>query len=198
MVNIKNIKLKKIIYPALFVVFIIIVAVIFIQTIGFLADSIDKAFTLDPQIAESHLVKLDLGNFNAVTKKLSINVGSQSPVSSSQPIEVATPVATTTPNEAKEANKLDKTSVKIEVLNSTKTSGLAGELKAVLEADGFKVEKTGNFSPVQETTFIKIKDSKKDYASIVKESVSKKYQPGEDKLLEENDAYDIIIIIGNK
>jgi hypothetical protein len=194
--DIKKIKFKKIIYPAIFTVFIITVIILFVYSVKFLANAIDKAFVLDMGAAESRLTKLDLDNFYLAAKKLGIAIESQQPPANvilQESIPVSAPVATTTPPAV-----LDKSAIKIEILNSTKIGGLASDLKAVMEAEGFKVEKTGNTSPPRETTVIQAKESKSGYLPLIKESVSGKYQPDEDKLLDENGAYDIIIIIGNK
>lgn len=198
--NIKKIKFKKVVYPVIFTAFIIAVIIFFIYSVKFLADAVDKAFVLDANSAESRMIKLDLDGFNLAARKLGITIGQERVTSNEESVIENQQTATTTneTNTANEANKLDKTAVKIEILNSTKTAGLAGELKNILEADGFKIEKTGNTSPIRETTLIQTKESKNDYLPLIKESVSKKYQASEDKSLVEGDIYDIIIIIGTK
>jgi len=191
----RKLKFKKFVYPLIFGIVIILIAVILIYSAKFLAEAIDRVFITDSESWETRLMKLDMDNFYRVAKKLGIS--NQSSVISNQTsiIEravVATTTATTT------SSALDKTALKIQILNSTKISGLAKELKTDLEAEGFRIEKIGNIFPTIGTTTINIKQSKKDYKAIIKEAVSQKYSEIEEKELEEENIYDIIIIIGSR
>ncbi|MBI4692142.1 MAG: LytR C-terminal domain-containing protein [Candidatus Terrybacteria bacterium] len=172
-------KFKKIIYPLISGIVAILIVIIFIYSVRFLAKAIDMVFTTDTESLESHLIRLDMENFYRVAEKLGISLSSQSLVVGSQ-------------------LSLDKTAVKIKVINSTKTSGLAKELKTILEAGGFLINEIDTISPVLATTTIRIKESKKDYTSLVKETISQKYTEIEEGVLKEDNIYDIIIIIGSK
>lgn len=185
-----KLKFKKIIYPLISGIIVILIIIVFIYSVKFLAEAIDRVFATDTESLESHLIRLDMEKFNLVAKKLGIMLGMSETELLTQ--ATATIIATATPP------VLDKTAVRIEILNSLEKAGLAKDLKALLENDGFKVEKIGDFSPSLATTTIKIKESKKDYSALVRESVSKKYPEAEDKALEENENFDIIIIIGSK
>lgn len=200
---IKKLKLKKIIYPVIFGAFAASVIIIFVSAAEFLSEAVNKAFVLDAQSAESHLVKLDLPNFYLAAQKLGIEVNLESGIQNLESGTASVTIAVTEETNAAATTTtttpaLDKTAVRIEVLNGTKTRGLAADLKTILEADGFMVEKIGNIPELYATTTIRIKESKKDYSLLIKESVSKKYQLGDDLILEESEIYDIIIIVGNK
>ena len=197
----KNLKFKKIIYPVIFGVFFIGVILIFIYSAKFLVSSIDKSLSLDIQYASSRIIKIDFEKFYKVAKKMGIEI-SKSTIDEQQidnnNLQETTVVATTTPEIIPIVSEVDKTAVKISVLNSTKTKGLAGELKTILENEGFIVGAVGNYDPIQERTFIKIKESRKDYNPLIKKVIEEKYQLADDQALNETDIYDIIIIIGNK
>ncbi len=201
-IDFRKIKFKKIIYPVISGIIVIIIVVIFVYVADFLVKAIDKAFVIDEKRAESLLVKIDMFNFQAVAKKLGISANQpitndlQPTTNNQQQITITT--TTVAETAATTTSTLDKKAVKIAVYNSTGIKGLANELKTVLEADGFVMEKTGNISESYATTTIKIKESKKDYTSLIKESVSKKHQLGDDQILAESEIYDIIIIIGVK
>ena len=197
----KNLKFKKIIYPVIFGVFFIGVILIFIYSAKFLVSSIDKSLSLDIQYASSRIIKIDFEKFYKVAKKMGIEI-SKSTIDEQQidnnNLQETTVVATTTPEIIPIVSEVDKTAVKISVLNSTKIKGLADELKTILENNGFIVGAVGNYDPIQERTFIKIKESRKDYNPLIKKVIEEKYQLADDQTLSETDVYDIIIIIGNK
>ena len=197
----KNLKFKKIIYPVIFGVFFIGVILIFIYSAKFLVSSIDKSLSLDIQYASSRIIKIDFEKFYKVAKKMGIEI-SKSTIDEQQidnnNLQETTVVATTTPEIIPIVSEVDKTAVKISVLNSTKIKGLADELKTILENNGFIVGAVGNYYPIQERTFIKIKESRKDYNPLIKKVIEEKYQLADDQALNETDIYDIIIIIGNK
>lgn len=193
-----KLKFKKIIYPLISGIIAIIIIIVFIYSVKFLAEAIDRVFAQDTEFLESHLIRLDMEKFNLVAKKLGIN---QQPTTYDLQPTIDNLQQTATSSQSLVVGSqlsLDKTAVKIKVINSTKTRGLAKELKTILEADGFLVNEMDTISPALATTTIKIKESKKNYNPLVRESVSKKYPEAEDKVLEEKENFDIIIIIGSK
>lgn len=218
--KLKDIKLKKIIYPALSGLFFLAVIVIFIYSARFLSTSLQRSFDIDEGMAESRIARLDMDSFYRVAKKLNLQlttnnlqlnqqqeVESEAVASeSSVTITVATGTAATISTEIATSTATtsapvvpppppDKSLVKISVLNGTKTAGLAGDLKNILTADGWTVANTGNASAAAKT-FIKIKASKNNYSDLIRDSVSKKYTLAANQTLNESDEYDIIIIIG--
>ena len=69
----KYTELKKIIYPAILVVFVVVYLIVFIYTTGFISKAMNKSLSSDEQLLQSHLVKLDLVNFYLVAKKLGLD-----------------------------------------------------------------------------------------------------------------------------
>jgi len=214
----KSLEWKKLIYPAISGFFFIITLLLFLSGAKFLSNSINKTFTVESSSIESDLTRINFNNLDVVAKKLGIEIKSSETSTSPNPTpvevpapqpepppvsqnenEVAGPVAPTpAPTPAVE----DKKSLKIEVLNSTKTAGLAGELKTLIENSGYVVEKTGNSSPVAETTSIKVKaETQSAFPTSVaelKQIVSSKYSSAAIDTLEPDSPYNIVITIGKK
>lgn len=197
-----NFKFKKAIYPAIIGIFIIAGIFVFAYSARFLSGAVNKAFFVDNEIVESKIIKIDLDNLTKIASKLNIQIretginvfsSSSSSSVSSESATSSSSVASTTP-----IVELDKKSVKIAIYNGTNKKGVATGLKDIMIKDGFVVSKTGNANGLAGTTTIKIKNSKKDYLPLVKESVLKKYATIEDKEMDETSEYDIIITIGNK
>jgi len=93
-----------------------------------------------------------------------------------------------------------ETKPKIDVINSTVKSGLAGTLKDKLQAAGFNVLKTGNSKPTEAQTIIKIKNSylaNINYIDSIKKIVAGSYDYLS-QTLDEGADHDIEIIIGSK
>jgi len=68
----EQIKLKKLVYPLIMTVVILIIAGSFIKTAQFLYNSINRTFQIDESAATSQLIELNLENLNLVAKKLGI------------------------------------------------------------------------------------------------------------------------------
>lgn len=85
---------------------------------------------------------------------------------------------------------IDQT-VSIEVLNSTKTKGLAGREKEMLETEGYSINKIGNYTlDTLNTTIIYTKDE-----TLGRQFLN--YYPGAIIKIDKNIAYDICIVLGN-
>ena len=187
----KKLRFKQIIYPLIITIFIILLIVLLFSSIKFLSQNINRIFSSNTETLNSQLLKLELDKFYFVAKRLGISIELET-----TPQATPTPTPTTEPTPTPTPIELDKTSLKISVLNGTATKGLAKTLKTSLETEGFSVQNTGNVSPPQENTIIKIKESKKIYSQSIKDVVSKQYTLGEDQTLEESENFDVIIIIG--
>lgn len=90
---------------------------------------------------------------------------------------------------------IDKKAIKIEILNSTKTKGLAGKLKQDLEQKGYKVDKIGDTKDLT-YTYSRVIDRKGDKDKL--EQLSK--DSGINMVDSDVDPtynYDITIILGN-
>lgn len=95
-----------------------------------------------------------------------------------------------------DANKeIVKSNIKIEILNSTKTKGLAGKLKQELEEKGYKVDKIGDTKDLT-YSYSRVIDRKGDKSKL--EQLSKDAGINmADSDIDLNYDYDITIIIGN-
>lgn len=87
----------------------------------------------------------------------------------------------------------------IEVLNGTVTKGLAGQTKDFLTSKGYSVTTVGNApSANYEQTVIQYKVSKEAIVSDLTSTLSERYSVIRGDQLNENDRFDIIIIVGRK
>jgi cytoskeletal protein RodZ len=96
------------------------------------------------------------------------------------------------------SSAIDKSSIIIKILNGNKRTGEAAALKEKMEADGFKIESTGNAKSTYETTIVYYKKGKESQANLVKEFLAKTYQT---KTEENNDlvgSADVLIVLGLK
>lgn len=128
-------------------------------------------------------------------------------VSNQTTVEVTpTPVATTAPQNggteptATPSSTLKRDSLKVQVLNGSGVSGLAGKVKTMLEGLGYKGVVAGNASSSDfEKTEVAIKESKKEYLDLVIKDLSSDYEAVEaEKALPANSSYDVVITVGKK
>ena len=207
--RLKEIKIRGLIYPSISGLFILIALMLFVFSANFISKHINLA--LEGSEAPGSILSLNKSDFEPIKNKLNIEINesaevNQAPAQINAPIETKTTVietplientGTTTISSAPEAiTPEERASLKISVLNSTKTSGLAAVLKKVLEESGFVVEKTGNTSPALTETVIKIKKGKEKYKDILVQAVSTKYSVSNFQEIPESDLYDIVVIIG--
>jgi len=196
-----KIKFKELVYPAITVSFFAIVIISFVLDIGFITQNINKVFYVpDSSEIESRMVRVDMENFYVVARKLGINVSAPSqqqevvqPVvpqeQQPQPVEPVAPVVPV----------VEKAILKISVLNTTTTKGLAAIVKKDLETAGFTVAETGNQTPALEATQIKVKsavngsDTIKELAQVV----TTKY-PSATVVADDTIAVDVVVLIGAK
>lgn len=118
-------------------------------------------------------------------------------------VESSTPTTTlgASPSpEATSSTKLDKSQVKVRVLNGSGRAGVASSAKDYLESKGYKVKEVGNAANFDfEKTVIRLKDSFKKFQEILFADLSDKYSVKiSDKSLEATDSADIEIIVGSK
>ncbi|MDP3902061.1 MAG: LytR C-terminal domain-containing protein [bacterium] len=207
MFNIKKIKFKKIIYPISTGVMIVTAVFFFIYSVRFLSASFNKAFSVNNELLESKMTKVDLETFESVKKKIGDQVAVPvSQIHDALAVSASSPEALDTPIQSEEQVsasssepvkiELDKTSIRIMVLNGSGKNGRAAELKEILVKDGFISTEIGNAPKITSETIIKIKPEKKDFTDILNESVGKKYEPVMIEDLDKENKYDIIITIG--
>ena len=115
------------------------------------------------------------------------------------PVETSTPESVTSPT-PKPKSTIKREEVKIQVLNGSGTSGLAGKAKTYLESLGYKDVAVGNAASSDfAETEIQIKDSIKDFLDTITTDLSKNYQvASETTVLSASSKYDLIITLGKK
>ena len=207
--RLKEIKIRGLIYPSISGLFILIALILFIFSANFISKHINLA--LEGGEAPGSILSLNKSDFEPIKNKLNIEINesaevNQAPAQVNAPIETKTTATetlpientgTTTISSAPEAiTPEERASLKISVLNSTKTSGLAAELKKILETSEFTVGKTGNISPTIDGVTLKIKIGKEKFKDSLVSAVSAKYTISEFQEIPESDPYDIVIIIG--
>jgi hypothetical protein len=128
-----------------------------------------------------------------------MNTNSNEVVSTSTPSAVATNIpesqATATPS-----SSLKKETLKVQVLNGSGISGLAGKVKTMLEGLGYKSVSVGNASSSSfEQTEVAVKESKNEYLDVLIKDLSKDYDAVEAKKpLSASSSYDVVITLGSK
>jgi hypothetical protein len=213
----KKINKADVFYYGLFIVYAIIIILVFIYSIKFLAKTINTAFS-SPQNTdmEAKYGQLHLDEYAIVAAKLGLAAAPGQSQLPATPVNLPTEMATTSeiiattsdlalssePSTSTElvAVMVPETKPQIAVINSTLTSGLAGELKAQLQTAGFSVPGLNSSQPSEPQTIIKVKDSVNQdgqYFSEIKKIVSSKYDFKIDTL-DNVSKYDIEIIIGDK
>lgn len=197
--KLKGLDWKNLVYPATSGAFLLLVIGLSLLNLRFLSKNFTKAFSTDETAVKSQLARVQFDNLLVVTKKLGIELVAEEPLEKPAPQEIQKPLIEPPPPPESAAE--DKTLLKIQVLNSTETTGLAGSLKEELVQAGFLVDNTGNFSTIQELTQVKIKEGKAASFPVsvdeLKQIVAEKYTLEEEtQNLEPDSPYDIIIIIG--
>lgn len=188
-------KFKTLFYPVTIIVFFLIVVILFVFTIRFVARVVNNVFTVSDEDVKERVISFDLEHFEKIKKELGIasETISAPPIPSPTPSLSSPPSPSNTPSPAP-----DKASLKIEILNGSGKKGAAAALAVKLEQAGFKVAETGNAdNQAYATSVTKVKKSKADVADLVFPELAS-YTIGEKQELLEEDAYDMIIIIGAK
>ncbi len=208
--RLKGLEPRKLIYPSISGLFILLSLILFVLSANFVSRHVNRA--LDGDVTAGDILSLNKNDFEPIKNKLNIRITkavsgepgapaeiSPSPAPESPAIETPaseTAASSTPAPEIVAVTTEEKAALKISILNSTKTSGLAAELKKVLEEKGFGVEKTGNYSPTISGTIIRIKTGKEKFKEMVAEAVSQKYPVSGYEEIPESDPYDIVVIIG--
>lgn len=187
--KISEIKARDLIYPGIILFFSIIVLVLFSLATQFIANNLNKAFS-GSIIGE--IRTLNMENYILVAKKLGINTETKKVVGDTTPSP-----ATSTPEEVTQPS-LDKKELSLQVLNSTKKSGLAGSLAKTLEEAGWSKATTGNQNKLIPTTTVLIKESLTSFGPEILEEVKKIYPSATATTTAETAEFDIVIIIGTK
>lgn len=115
------------------------------------------------------------------------------------PVASTLPEVSPTPTAAPESN-IKREEIKLQVLNGSGVSGLAGKAKTYLEGLGYLSVQTGNAANSNFTeTVVAVKDSKKEFAESVIADLSKNYKVAEKtEVLSASSKYDFVITLGSK
>lgn len=111
--------------------------------------------------------------------------------------EEPTPTVEATPT----PEEVDLSAYSIEILNGSGVAGVAGDEQEALEADGFKVENTGNAEnqDFTETVIAAKSDVSKEYLDKLKDSLAARYTVDSSvEELDADDTYDVVITVGSE
>ncbi|HTW97112.1 MAG TPA: LytR C-terminal domain-containing protein [Candidatus Methylomirabilis sp.] len=204
----KKLRLDKLVYPAITIIFILIVAFLFAKTIMFLTGNVNKVFSDNTAALTSEIPRLDLSDYELIRQRF--GWPEITPTSSAPSVTTITPVATGTKENLVVATSTltiasstpaSKALVVIEIFNTTKTSGLASALQKNLNQAGFSQVKTGNSPTALDNTTIQAKSASAlspKYLEEITQIVAQKYAPQTGAALADDSAYDVIIFIGKK
>jgi len=217
--NIKKITFQKVVYPAIVALFVAVIALVLSLSARFLTREINHSLSAGVAKQEADLV-INMEGFTAVAKKIGITIAEQPREAQEETVPAATisvpspvieppaiapetlpqepPPVVPIPEVPAEAPVIERSSVTISVLNSTKTPGLAGKMKNALLAAGFISVATGNQSPALTETVVRMKASLGTLRNEIRDIVgAQQYQFSVEELdpLSEND---VTIIIGNR
>ncbi len=185
----KKIRKEDYFYFSIVIVFFITVFFIFLTTVSFLSENINRVFSSN---STATVRTLDMEKYALAAKKLHFVI----PVFDENG-ELKIPSAPST--EATSTPIIDKQSLVIKVLNGTTKKGLAASLSDSLAADGFIVVKTGNEEETYATTTLFLLDTKKAYEVMLMETLKKTYPDAISTTTDKNNSgYDAIIIIGER
>ncbi len=96
-------------------------------------------------------------------------------------------------------DKINKSEIKIRVLNGTRSSGVAASASSKLKALGYKIESTDNAtSSAYLQTLVLVKESNKELTQVLIEDLKPQYSASFSGFLSESDPADAEIIIGKK
>lgn len=205
--NLQKLPFTKMIYPAITLIFVIIVLVLFSKTTVFLTDNINKVFLDNNTSLKKEIPQFDMANYELIRKRFGwpelvaetaveapiVKIVSSTPIASSSTKEIA---AANTDNQEIIA---EKKNIIIKIFNGPE-NGLAAEtLQNKLNQANFSNTKIDGHQLVLKTTIVQFKASKESvqkYKDEISKLISEKYtiQTGSD--LPENVDYDVSILIG--
>ncbi|OGM93722.1 hypothetical protein A2524_01305 [Candidatus Wolfebacteria bacterium RIFOXYD12_FULL_48_21] len=187
--------IKSMQYPAILAVFAAIIVGLFFFAARFLSMSINAALSSpDEMQIQAQLTHINMSDYEPVKEKLNLPaIGSIGTGAVEPPLPQEQAAQESLPTPA-------KSMFSIAVFNSTKQPGLANTLKGDLIAAGFTVAETGNKSPAEPTTIIRIKERVQASPAIIEEMIlliGKRFRVDDPQILENGSPYDIVITIGS-
>lgn len=170
--SLKNIKPLDLVYPGMLFLFFALVAIIFFFTIRFISRNINKAFSPEEGGA-SQALNIERYKLTAQKLNLPMNVLQNDAIAPEIPVpETAT---STQETNTLATAVLDKSAITIVVKNSTSKKGVASILAKALEDSGFQKPQTGNEPTLYATTTVLLKESKKEYETLLLDAVRVTY-----------------------
>lgn len=181
--KIKNLikKSKQNIYPLISIFIFVTIIILFLLSINFIFQSINKVFNINEDLVSQKIIKFNIEGFNKIKNRFE-NKATSTPLPPPPP--PSPPV-------------LDKKILTIKILNGTEKKGLASDLKKSFENNGFIIKEAGNaLKSDYKKTNLSIKESKKDFLSLITDVLQNKYPDFIHETLLESEKFDAVIIIG--
>lgn len=205
-------------YAVVFSLYIIALAILFFYSLRFLKQNINLLFLpIEKQNIEEKFTALDLENYHLLENKLALRSASSSTeaildseISTSTDLilgdeaemEIGTGVSDSISEDITISQDMAnlQEDLKISIVNSTKTSGLAAKLKTSLENIGYLVSNISSQTKTENTSLIMIKNDIENLSEAeikLIEMVGNQYEIKKEGLPSDS-PYDIVIIIGSK
>ncbi|MBI5133956.1 MAG: LytR C-terminal domain-containing protein [Candidatus Taylorbacteria bacterium] len=193
---ISRLTFRTVAYPAILIALFVAVWVLFVMATRFITLEINRVFS-DGETGQG--LVMDRAGYERVARRLNIAIDDSPAPRPQALVEQAAAETPKAPEESVETiaakPALDKQAVSVGVFNATKVSGRAGSIKDLLSSKGFKIDKTGN-APAQTKNTLEIKESKKDYATLLVEALAGALEIDETVTVPEENKLDAMITIG--
>ncbi len=142
-----RVRLKRMRYSFLIILFIALSVLVFIAAAKFLYANIAKALVIDEGMLEARLVRIDFDNFHLVTKRLRIEPERESKednVAASDSAREEEKNKKDSPTAEDSEEKVDITALRVTVLNEGAAAGSAGKVNDMLISKGYENAQSGN------------------------------------------------------
>jgi hypothetical protein len=209
----KNLPLVKMIYPAITLVFAVIILIMFAKNLIFLSAHINKVFSGNDASLKSGITRFDAANYELIRKRfgwpaLVAPSLPEMPAPTTAPSAADTPssteaIASTSPAASADTPQIaaEKAAIIIKIFSGPEKSEAGDALRDSLVKAGFANAKLDSHQLILKNTIIQFKTSNGQlakYAEAIKKIISEKYaaQTGSD--LPDSADYDVSILIGKK
>lgn len=189
----KKLKSEDYIYIGIIIFFLIAMIIVFSMTVKFISKNINKVFYSENN---NEVGGLNMEQYLLMAKKLNINITNTNTENTPAQATAILPLISTTTTST--TISLDKQSLLIKILNGTTNKGVATTLAKSITDEGFTVLKTGNEKSDYATTTLIMQENKSAYTEILLRALRKSYPQAIATTTNKVNAFDAIIIIGNK
>jgi hypothetical protein len=201
--------LAKMLYPAITIVFIAVVILLFGKTAMFLTDKINKVFTASSVSLQQQVPGLDLVNYELIEDRFGWPEDSSTTPDKISPsimpeYHAATTTATTTAkiiSSDTPAVAAEKSGLIIEIFNGPQKGENGIPLQADLVNAGFTGVKLDSHQLILKNTIVQFKNSNmhlQKYLSQITGIINGKFAAQVGSALPDNSVYDVSILIGQK